>query len=318
MIANVTSCQSANNHIGNVFLQIVLIIEMIVGLPGSMVALWVFCFRIKRWKSHIIFLFNMLLADFLLLLSVPFRIDTHLRGDLDHWAYGPIWCRINLFMLTVNRSASIAFMTVVAMDRYFKVVYPHHCISRLTVNQTSLLSGLIWTAVVAVRIPLLTINLLHQDPNCNISLCRSFHSYKEIPGPVLVHYIAYIAEFFLPWCLLIFCSVGITCHLRKRRMDRHKKVRRAIRAVMVITLVFTICFMPSVFTGTVGWQIKIFYPEMEASYKLWTHAFMVCIGFTYLNSALDPVIYVFSSSNFYNALITSFRFKRIVREAKSP
>lgn len=293
-------CQSTQD-LGALFLCIVMIIEMIVGLPANIVALWIFCFRMKSWKPHTLLLFNLVLADFLLLISVPFRIHTYFQRD--YWVFGQVLCRINLFMLAVNRSASIAFMTAVALDRYFKVVHPHHCISRMSLTQAGLLAGLMWTVVIALRIPLLTTNLLHQ--NGNITQCRSFNSYSVIPLSIKVHYVAFVAEFFLPWFFLLFCSTRIACYLRKRRMDKQKRVRRAIRAVEVITLVFTICFMPSIVTGLGGVYIKYFHPMDCTSYNLITQLFMMSIGFTYLNSALDPVIYSFSSSMFRDVLKSS-------------
>uniref|UniRef100_A0A8C6NHD0 Hydroxycarboxylic acid receptor 1-3 n=1 Tax=Nothobranchius furzeri TaxID=105023 RepID=A0A8C6NHD0_NOTFU len=289
----------------NLFLQTVLMIETVVGIPGTVLGLWIFCCRTKLWKAHIIFLFNLVLADFLLLISVPFRIDTHWRGD--NWMFGPVWCRINLYMLSVNRSASIAFMTVVALNRYFKVVHPHHCISRISVTQAGGLAVLIWVSVITLRIPLLTINLL--DSKGNISLCRSFSSYDKIPLPLVVHYIAHITEFFFPWLVLLLCSARIMYQLNKLRMGR-KKVKHAIRAVAVISTVFTFCFLPSVFTGLVGLYIKAFYPTKCKAYNMWINAFMVCIGFTYLNSALDPVIYFFSSSTYKETLKKSLKISK--------
>ncbi|KAM9727879.1 hydroxycarboxylic acid receptor 2 [Menidia menidia] len=311
MSYNETGSQLPHHDVGNMFLQIFLIIELIVGLPGILVALWIFCLRMKKWKSHEIFLFNLVLADFLLLMSVPFRLDTHSRND--NWRFGSTWCRINLYMLAVNRSASIAFMTVVAAHRYFKVLRPHHPISRLTRTQAVVLTGLAWTVAVAFRIPLLTVDLLQKSGN--ISLCRSFHSYEVIPAPILGYYVSYTAEFFLPWFFLIFSSVSISCHLRRRRLDRQARVQRAIRALIVISTVFTLCFMPSVVTGLAAWYIKNAYPEDFSMYNLWTHLFMISISFTYLNSALDPLIYFYSSSTYRDTLKNSFVKRRRIRAA---
>ncbi|XP_028459926.1 hydroxycarboxylic acid receptor 2 [Perca flavescens] len=304
---------SSTHYLGYLILSIVMIIEMIVGLPANIVALWIFCFRMKCWKPHTLFLFNLVLADFLLLISVPFRINNYLRGG--YWVFGQVWCRINLFMLAVNRSASIAFMTAVALNRYFMVVRPHHYISHMTLTQAGWLAGLMWTVVIVIRIPLLATNLLTQEGN--VSLCRSFHSYVEIPLPIKVYYVTFIAEVILPWFLLLFCSAQIAFHLHQRRMDRQKRVRRAMRAVWVISLVFTVCFMPSILTGLGGLYIKTFHTMNNTSYKLITKLFEMCVGFTYLNSALDPVIYSFSSSRFRDALRYRSFVNKNVRSANN-
>ncbi|XP_023135170.1 hydroxycarboxylic acid receptor 2 [Amphiprion ocellaris] len=304
-----TRCLSAQEDAGTLFLQMIMIIEITVGLPGNIIALWIFFFRMKFWKPHIIFLLNLVLADFLLLISVPFRIHTHMRGE--YWVFGEVWCSINLFMLAVNRSASIAFMTVVALDRYFKVIHPHHWISQMTLTHAAWLAGLTWVAVIALRIPLLTTNLLQQDGN--ISLCRSFNFYKVIPVGVKIHYVAFVAEFFLPWFLLLFSSAKIACYLNQQKLkDMQKRVRRAIRAVAVISIVFTFCFMPSVITGLVALYIRNLHPMKCKIYHRSTQLFMTCISFTYLNSASDPFIYFYSSSMFRNILRSSNCFKKHV------
>lgn len=292
------SCSSTRNFVGSV-LPPVLIVEMIVGLPGNIVALWIFCFQLKVWKPHTMFLFNLVLADSLLLISVPFRIDNILRGE--KWVFGGAWCRINLFMLAVNRSASIGFMSAVAVDRYFKVVHPHHRINHMTSTQAGYMAGLVWMVVMALRTPLLATNLLHRSGNTY--LCRSFNSYDELPPTIMVHYVVYIGEFFLPLLLLLFCSVQIACVLRQRQNSRQKMVRRAILTVAVIIAVFIICFMPGIVTGLCAIFIKIFDPQNCMAYKVITELFHLSIGFTYLNSALDPIIYCFSSSMFREILI---------------
>lgn len=214
-------------------------------------------------------------------------------------------------------------MTVVALDRYFKVVHPHHCISHITLTQSGWLAGLIWIVVIALRIPLMTTKLLLEGSHqgINFSWCRSFNAYNETSWPIRVHYVAFTAEFILPWILLLFCSARIVYFLHKRRMDRQKKVRKAILVVGVISLVFTFCFMPSFVTGLAGVYIKVFHPNNCKLYNQTTHLFMICIGFTYFSSALDPVIYCFSSTIFRDALkscISHLGFKKKFRAANSP
>ncbi|XP_026858308.1 hydroxycarboxylic acid receptor 2 [Electrophorus electricus] len=284
------------------FLPPILIIELLLGLPGNLMALYVFCRHFQCWRPTILFLFNLVLADFLLLVSLPFRIDNLLRGE--NWVFGDAWCRINLFMLAVNRSGSIAFMTAVALDRYFKVVHPHHKVNSMNSHQAAGVAFFIWTVVSALRLPLLTNNLLSMVENngTNISICRSFSSYKNPSVGIKLHYNVYIAEFFLPLLLLLFCSFRISCVLRRRHMDKEKKVRRAIRTVLVIVGVFIICFFPGIATGLTAMYLTKMGKEYCNGYILNSQLFSLSIGFTYLNSALDPVIYLFSSSMFRNTV----------------
>ncbi|XP_036403219.1 hydroxycarboxylic acid receptor 2 [Megalops cyprinoides] len=292
-------CIATQNIVANV-MPPVLIIEFLLGLPTNMVALWIFCRRLHAWRPNTVYLMNLMLADFLLLASLPFRIDTLRRGE--NWVFGDAMCRMNLFMLAVNRSASVAFMTMVAVDRYFKVVHPHHRVNRLMARHTVAVSGAAWAVVVCLRLPLVTEKLLRPDKGTGNLMCRSFGGYEHPPPGIRLHYAVFVGEVLLPLLLLIFCSVRIICILQLRQLDRKQKVRRAIHVILLIVGVFTVCFLPSVATGLSAIFIKKFRPHDCPSYLLAGQLFSLSIGFTYLNSALDPVIYCFSSSLFRNAL----------------
>ncbi|KAA0717672.1 G-protein coupled receptor 109 [Triplophysa tibetana] len=298
---NEDHCNTTHELMASV-LPPVLIIEMLLGLPGNVVALYVFCKYMKSWRTNVIFLFNLILSDFLLLLSLPFRIDNFVHSET--WRFGDAWCRINLYMLAVNRSASIAFMTAVAFDRYFKVVHPHHKINHISSKQAAGVACFIWAVVIALRIPLLAKNLLNTGKNH--SRCRSFSNYEVLSPDILLHYIVFISEFFVPLMLLIFCSARITCTLRSRpRLNESRKGQRAIRTVLVIVGVFVFCFFPSIGTGLTVLILKSFGEKYCKAYNITTEFFSMSLAFTYLNSALDPVIYCFSSSLFRNYLKTT-------------
>ncbi|CAL8299326.1 unnamed protein product [Merluccius merluccius] len=295
---NIMYCnQTQQTLVANV-LPPILILEMIVGLPGSVVALWIFCFRLKTWRPNTLFLFNLLLADFFLLVSVPFRIDNFLRGDT--WAFGALWCKVNLFMLAVNRSASIVFMTTIAVDRYLKVVHRNHRVNRMTLIQAGKLAVLIWVVVLALRIPLLSQNLLQQDGK--VFLCRSFNAYKNLKPGMILHYVVYALEFFLPLLMLIFCAARITCFLHQRQMDKERKVRRAVHTVSAIVGVFIVCFAPALTMGLVALYMQHYWKEHCVTYNVMTHLFSLSISLTYLNSTLDPILYCISSSMYRKAL----------------
>ncbi|KAG7334259.1 hypothetical protein KOW79_002666 [Hemibagrus wyckioides] len=300
MQSNTNTTCSTEEHLVPFFLSPLLIIELLFGLPGNLMALYIFCRYIRSWRPNILYLFNLLLADFLLLVSMPFRIDAYLRNE--NWIFGNAWCRINLFMLAVNRSASIAFMSTVAVHRYFKVVHPHNKINFISSRQAGGIAAFIWVTVIVMRLPLLTSDMLINEGNS--SYCRSFNP-KNVTTAFKLHYSIFIGEFFLPLLLLLFCSIRISCILRQRQLDKEKKVRQAIHTVLVIVGVFIFCFLPGVATGLTALYLRTRSELYCEAYKMSSLLFVLSIGFTYMNSALDPIIYCFSSSLFRNALKSS-------------
>ncbi|XP_071390655.1 hydroxycarboxylic acid receptor 2-like [Centroberyx affinis] len=294
MMPNFTSCQPQRGG----HLQLILTtLIVLLGLLGNTVALWIFCFRLKKWNPNNLFLFNLVIADILVLVSVPLNIDALLRG---HWVFRDGLCRINLFLMFANRSASIGLMTLVAIYRYFKVVHPHHRFNRMNKKQAGYVVAFLWLLVIGPRVPMLAYS--HIKGSGNNTQCFFFTSYEEPPQAIILVGILSVLEFFIPLAMLLFCSARISRILRRRQMDKSQKVRRAMRVCAVIVGVFAVCFLPVTLT-TIGLCIIRSYRLVDCDlFETFAKLTIVSLGLNFLNSALDPVIYCFSSSMFRKAL----------------
>ncbi|XP_071390656.1 hydroxycarboxylic acid receptor 2-like [Centroberyx affinis] len=297
-------CQSQlGDHLEYLKLPAILtsVVIVVLGLLGNAVALWIFCFRLKTWNPNNLFLFNLVIADFLVLVSVPLNIDALIRG---HWMFGDGLCHINLFLMFANRSASIGLMTVVAIYRYFKVVHPHHWFNRMNKKQAGFVAAFLWLLMIGPWVPMLVYN--HIQNSGNNTQCRFFTSYSESSRAIIIlvgmHRILSVLEFFIPLAMLLFCSARISCILRRRQMDKSQKVRRAMRVCAVIVGVFVVCFLPGTLTTIGLWIIRSYRSWDCDLFNTFTKLTIVSLGLNFLNSALDPVIYCFSSSMFRKAL----------------
>ncbi|XP_041830436.1 hydroxycarboxylic acid receptor 2-like [Melanotaenia boesemani] len=297
-------CPSVSIQLEGLILPPVITIDIILGLLGNIVALWIFLFKLKAWNPNIVFLFNLVIADFLVLVSLPLRLHTLLRG---YWVFGDGLCRINLFLMFTDRTASIALMTVVAVYRYFKVVHPHHRFNRMTKRQAAVVSVFVWLLVISPRVPLLAYS--HIEGSGDKTRCAFFSSYKEERPAVIIlvamHRILTVLEFILPLALLLFCSIRISRFLKKRQMGKPEKVRKAVRVCAAIVAVFTLCFLPTTVTTIGVWVIRSYLPWDCTAFYTFIQLNIVSFGFNFLNSALDPIIYVFSSSMFRKALLAA-------------
>uniref|UniRef100_A0A3Q1BCU7 G-protein coupled receptors family 1 profile domain-containing protein n=1 Tax=Amphiprion ocellaris TaxID=80972 RepID=A0A3Q1BCU7_AMPOC len=289
-------------HFHCLILPPVLAVDVVLGLLGNVVALWIFCFKLKAWNPNNLFLFSLVIVDFLALVSLPLRIDALLRG---YWVFGDAICRINLFLMFSNRTASIALLTVVAVYRYFKVVHPHHRFNRMTRRQAAVVSLFVWLLVVAPRVPLLAFN--HIKGSGDRTQCFFFTSYKEASRAIVVlvamHRILTVLEFVVPLALLLFCSVRISRFLRQRQRGKPDKVRKAMRVCAAIVAVFMVCFLPTTVTTIGLWAVRSYRPWDCNAFYTFTQLNIVSLGLNFLNSALDPIVYVFSSSMFRKALL---------------
>ncbi|XP_067432431.1 hydroxycarboxylic acid receptor 2-like [Thunnus thynnus] len=303
--SGVSCCQSVHSQLEGAILPPVLTINVILGLLGNIVALWIFCFKLKVWNPNNLFLFNLVIADFLALMSLPLRIDAALRG---HWVFGDGLCRIDLFLMFSNRSASIALMTVVAIYRYFKVVHPHHRFNHLTKRQAVHVLVFVWLLVISLWAPILAYK--HIKGSGNSTQCLYFTS-SSLTILVKMHRMLTVLEFIIPMVMLLFCSIRISIFLRERQMGKSEKVRKAMRVCNAIVAVFIVCFLPTVVTSIGLGVIHSYRPQDCATHYTFTQLIIVSLGLNFLNSALDPILYIFSSSMFRKALCSSLpRFLR--------
>lgn len=281
-----------------------LILAFVLGALGNGIALCGFCFHMKTWKPSTIYLFNLAVADFLLMICLPFRTDYYRRHR--QWVFKDIPCRVALFMLATNRAGSIVFLTVVAVDRYFKVVHPHHTVNAIS-NRTAV--GIIcalWTMVILGTLYLLTEN--HLCVQEEITTCESFIM-ESANG---WHDVMFQLEFFLPLSIILFCSFKIIWSLKRRQhLARQTRMKKATRFIMVVAVVFITCYLPSVSARLYFlWTVPT--SACDPSVHVALH---VTLSFTYVNSMLDPLVYYFSSPSFpkfYSKLkIHSLRPKRL-------
>ncbi|XP_042253704.1 hydroxycarboxylic acid receptor 2-like [Thunnus maccoyii] len=307
--SNGSGCPQVNLQLqGTIMLPF---LTVILGLLGNMVALWIFCFKLKAWNPNNLFLFNLIIADFLVLASLPLRIDDFLRG---HWMFGDGLCRISLFLIFSNRSASIALMTVVAIYRYFKVVHPHHRFSRMTKRQAVYVLVFVWLLVIIPRVPILTNNFIEvhdHSSKCLFFTCSSFTTL------VTTHRILAVLEFIIPLAMLLFCSIRISSFLRQRQMGKADKVRKAMRVCNAIVAMFIVCFLPTTVTTIGVWVIRSYHPPDCDTLNTFIRLTIVSLWLNFLNSALDPILYIFSSSMFKKALCSLLpRFLRCGQDAE--
>ncbi|XP_020793924.2 hydroxycarboxylic acid receptor 2-like [Boleophthalmus pectinirostris] len=294
-----------------------LISEFLLGSLGNGLALWIFCFYLKPWKSSTVLLFNLAMADFLLILVLPFRASYYL-SQLE-WRFGTSFCNVCLFMLAMNRSGSTLFLMAIALDRYMRVVHPHHPVNFLSLSKAMCGAGVLWLLAISMAVHIFT--LKHN----NTTYCESFRIDVDPERHIRFswHKFAFLFSFYVPLVVILYCTVSITTHMRGRQIAQQAKIKKALCFIIVVVVLFIVCFLPSNITQVIIWfetyraqktlppgQIC---PEMENL----TIVFYITISLTYLNSVLDPLVYYFSSPAIKNICRRALRLPQASETVES-
>uniref|UniRef100_A0A8C5LVN9 G-protein coupled receptors family 1 profile domain-containing protein n=1 Tax=Leptobrachium leishanense TaxID=445787 RepID=A0A8C5LVN9_9ANUR len=291
-----STCCLFDDELLSCLLPPLLSVIFVLGLVFNGIALWAFCYHIKTWTSSTVYLVNLAVADFLLLICLPFR--TVYYAMKKEWMFEDIPCRLVLFMLAMNRAGSIFFLTLVALDRYFRVVYPHHRVNAMSVKRATFIACAVWVSTIALTLVI----LINGQPGGDGSHYSPKHceSFTVCPAAFnIYHDLQFILQFFLPLAVIVYCTSRIVWRLRQRNLDRHSKIKRAVQCIILVAIVFFVCFLPSVFTRIEVLRLFASHRgERCSTYKTVDTAFYITITFTYMNSMCNPLVYYFSSPSF--------------------
>uniref|UniRef100_A0A3B3ZQJ5 G-protein coupled receptors family 1 profile domain-containing protein n=1 Tax=Periophthalmus magnuspinnatus TaxID=409849 RepID=A0A3B3ZQJ5_9GOBI len=234
-----------------------LLSEFVLGALGNGLALWIFYFYLKPWKSSTVLLFNLAMADFLLILVLPFRASYYM-SQLDSF------CNVCLFMLAMNRSGSTLFLMAIALDRYMRVVHPHHPVNFLSLSKALCGAAMLWLLAMS-------------------TICL-----RQLPGILTWQKYAFLFSFYMPFLVILYCTIYcITSHLRGRQITQQVKTKKTLRFLIVVVALSVLWFILSR-QSTLQSQVCVLMEDQ-------TTVFTFTISLTYLNSVLDPLVYYFSS-----------------------
>uniref|UniRef100_A0AC11B3G1 G protein-coupled receptor 161 n=1 Tax=Ovis aries TaxID=9940 RepID=A0AC11B3G1_SHEEP len=88
------------------------------------------------------FVFSLTLSNFLLsVLVLPFVVTSSVRKE---WIFGVVWCNFSALLYLLISSASMLTLGIIAVDRYYAVLYPMAYPMKITGNRAVMVLAYIW------------------------------------------------------------------------------------------------------------------------------------------------------------------------------
>ncbi|KAF7230982.1 hydroxycarboxylic acid receptor 2 [Nothobranchius furzeri] len=293
--SSVDNCKTPNN-ITYQALSWLMAGEFILGLPLNLSVLYVFIFRFKFWKNNSIFLFNIVVADFLLVVCLPVEIY-HYQHSLRH-SDNRVVCKTMLFMLFLNRGASIAFLITLSLDRYFSVVHLGRKNCFKTFEKSPQISLFIWLLLLPLTIP----TMVETFECCNSHGRKVETFYHDVTDTF--REIIYFSQIIFPFFILVYCTCRIVKRLKRKTVGEKAKLRRAMFAVMSVVIVFSSCFLPSTIARAALLVVRL--NNWEETELVAVQVYDGLMVLSYTDCLLDPIVYCFCNSGFKDAYISTF------------
>ncbi|AWP20386.1 putative hydroxycarboxylic acid receptor 2-like [Scophthalmus maximus] len=304
----IEDCEATNKALYKFYAAVVIVI-FILALPLNASVLHLFIFKLKFWKSNTnnVFLFNLVLADILLLVCLPIKAYNFIQGERRSDSV----CNAMLFMLFLNRGASIAFLTVTSIDRYFNVVHPGRRNFLRALKKSPQISIIIWLLLLPLTVP----TMLKTFECCNShKLEKDDTLIKSVVDSM--REVVFFTQIVIPFVILVYCTARIVNRLRKKTVGDNTKLRRAVFLVTSVMVVFSVCFLPCAIARMVLLIARV-QEWGEAVQDKVAVAFDGLMVLSYMDCLLDPLVYCFCSTKFKALYLTNY-FPFLVRGAPPP
>ncbi|XP_060690005.1 P2Y purinoceptor 14 [Hemiscyllium ocellatum] len=288
--SSVSTCLLSSNTL-TTFAMVAYALICTVGIILNSLAFWVYFCHVPNSNSIIIYLKNLVIADFLLVLTLPMRIVG--ENQVGSAVLRKTYCSFTTCIFYLNLYSSILFLGYIAATRYLKIVKPLKTYAFHKLKSAKIIAGITWGVLLSLGFSymLLTLKKSFQNSTNATGTCLDSRKGSGIYWHVCLH---------VGGTVLFLCVLTGLCFFyfqTAKRLDKSpspsslKKQAKAKNNILILLAVFLVCFVPyhaarlpyiltqlNVISGCF-WK-KTLYHLKELAIVLST-----------LNACFDPVIY---------------------------
>ncbi|XP_078420647.1 G-protein coupled receptor 55-like [Cetorhinus maximus] len=276
------------------FLVIVNPPTFVLGLVLNVVALWILCFKCKKWTVSTIYMINLIISDILLLFSLPFKIYAY---QAEAWILSPGFCNFLESLYYVNTYASMLIIMLISLDRYIAIKHPFLARTFRSLKKTVIACALVWIVVWSCCISLY---IKRESANC---FFKHSASVWNMPTVVTLQTI-----FLVTALLVVFCSIQIIRTLKRSDSLKSEKISRSKSTKIVLSnlLTFLVCFTPyhvgilMYFLARNCWIADGYLVPLR-------NFLQICLCLANVNCVLDAIYYYFVINEFWKSYRSSVK-----------
>lgn len=279
----------------------------LLGLLLNSFVLGVFFVHKDRLTVAEIYLSNLALADFILLCGLPFWA-MNILNDFN-WPFGDALCKIVNSVMIINFYTSTYTLVMISADRYLALVKTMKARWLRRTRHAKMVCVFLWMLGLALTTPTMAhraVKYIEKYETTSCILDYSHGSSWKVAHQILIN----IVGFVLPVLVIVFSSGNIIKALVERRENvgfHDTNDKKATVLVYAVTLLFFLCWGP--------FQVFTFLDTLCDVWVLdetqWSHTLdigsQVSAYLAFVNSVLNPLLYVFSGQYFRRKVSAIYR-----------
>uniref|UniRef100_H0W1T8 G-protein coupled receptors family 1 profile domain-containing protein n=1 Tax=Cavia porcellus TaxID=10141 RepID=H0W1T8_CAVPO len=303
-------CQLSEKY-KQIYLSLTYSLIFILGLPLNGIVLWLSLHQTKPWSCTTIYLVNLMVADLLYLLTLPFFVVTYILEDI--WPFGELLCRVMRFLFYTNHYGTILLLTCISVHRFLGVCHPLRSLPYRTLKYARLGAATAWTLVVLQLLP--TLAFSHTDYINGKMICYDMTSPEMFDQYYAYSMVLMLSGFVFPSLVILVCYFQMIKSLTKPQENLTRTGNMSIRTILLVCGLFILCFAPFHITRSFYLTTRILNSQdcqllMAASvaHKVWR-------PLVSMNSCLNPVLFFLSGGNNRVRLLQKLRQKKMDDQA---
>ncbi|KAM9341559.1 B1 bradykinin receptor [Symphorus nematophorus] len=282
----------------------------LLGLLFNSFVLGVYVIHKDRLTVAEIYLSNLALADFTLLCGLPFWAMNILNDY--NWPYGDALCKLVNSIIIINFYTSSYTLVMISVDRYLALVKTMKARWLRRTLYAKVICIILWILGLLLSMPTMVyrkVKFIEEFETISCILDYSPGSSWKLAHQILMNMVGFV----LPFLVIVFSSRNIIKALAQRKASAGFHAINDIKAtalVYAVTLLFLLCWGPfQVFTF-----LDTLCDFQVLDETLWYHTLniggQVSVYLAFLNSALNPLLYVFSGQYFRRKVSAIYRRTR--------
>ncbi|KAJ3588590.1 hypothetical protein NHX12_012182 [Muraenolepis orangiensis] len=300
-----------NEEFKYILLPVSYSLVFVFGLLLNAMALWMFITKMRPWNTNTVFMFHLSLSDFLYVLSLPTLI--YYYANRSHWPFGVFACKSVRFLFYVNLYCSILLLTCISVHRYIGICHPIKARRLVKPRHAHLVCGLVWALVAVCLVPNLVFVTTSQRDN--ITICHDttnhefFHQYVAYSSALMA------LLFGVPFLVIVVCYCLMARTLCRPREGLSQSGpgsssrRKSIKMIVVVLVVFVLCFLPFHVTRTLYYASRVHHLECTVL-NIINFSYKITRPLASVNSCIDPILYFLAGDQYRSKLMAALLGKR--------
>uniref|UniRef100_A0A8D0HBB2 G-protein coupled receptors family 1 profile domain-containing protein n=1 Tax=Sphenodon punctatus TaxID=8508 RepID=A0A8D0HBB2_SPHPU len=291
----------------HILTMVIYSLAFVLGVMGNGLVIFITGFRMKRTVNTVWFL-NLAVADFIFTFFLPLSVAYVALGF--HWPFGRALCKLNSTVAFLNLYASVYLLMIISIDRYVSVMHPVWAKNHRTPRLASFLALGIWILAFVLCSATLYFRSTVSPPHDN----RIIHCFNDFDtagegttkeerqywislNSRAIIISRFIFGFLIPFTVIVGCYSAIVLKLRWNRLAHSSKPFKVIAAVIVT---FFLCWFPYHVFSFLEMNYR---PELRIVLII---GIPLTSSLAFINSFLNPFLYVFMGKDFKDKLRRSF------------